>query len=154
MKQNYYRERNFIRKGFVDAALSFEMVWGGNVKYKGANMEYLSKEHEERFCSFTREDHTGIRDRERKSLFYIITGNNDLYGKKHLLYDSKNHCIIPVFTEEKRSVDLSGGAKALVQLGFNLYNGINQEASVSDIFGYLDEPNRILAWNAIKMRYL
>lgn len=117
-------------------------------------MVYLDEGHEKRFQDLIAEDHTGDSDKERKSLFYIITGSIDLYQKKHLLYDSKNHCIIPVLTGMKGEVDLSSGARALVRLGFNLYNGINRDAIVSDIFWHLDEQNQILALNAIKLRYM
>lgn len=88
-------------------------------------------------------------------MFYILAGNGDLYQKKKGIYDSKNHCIIPCLTKKEGSVDLSGGAKALVRLGFNLYNGMNQkEAGVCDIFANLDEQNRSLTLNAIKIRFM
>jgi len=117
-------------------------------------MVYLDEGHEKRFQGLMAEDHTGDCDKERKSLFYILTGNSDLYQKRRLLYDSKNHCIIPLLTQRKVRVDLSSGTKALVQLGFNLYNGMNRDANVSDIFWHLDEQNKMLALNAIKIRFM
>lgn len=118
-------------------------------------MDYLNKEHEHRFYELMAEDNTGDCDKERKSLFYILTGNSDLYQKKSKIYDSKNHCIIPCLTKREVKVDLSGGAKALVKLGFNLYNGMNQkESSICNIFWNLDEQNRRLALNAIKIRFM
>jgi len=118
-------------------------------------VEYLSKEHEERLCKLLSEDNTNLYDKERISLFYILAGSSDLYQKKNGIYDVKNHCIIPCLSKKEAKVDLSGGAKALVKLGFNLYNGMKQkETSICDIFWNLDEQNRILALNAIKIRFM
>jgi len=118
-------------------------------------MEYLNTEHERRFHELLMEDDTSAWDRERQSLFYILAGNGDLYQKKHGIYDTENHCIIQCLTGKRRSIDLSGGARALVQLGFNLYNGRNQkETGISDIFWNLDEQNQRLALNAIKVRFM
>lgn len=118
-------------------------------------MEYLSKEHEKRFYKLMAEDNTAASDKERQSLFYILAGNGGLYQKKNGIYDTKNHCIIPCLTRSGVKVDLSGGAKALVKLGFNLYNGTNQKgADICDIFWNLDEQNRRLALNAIQIRFM
>ena len=118
-------------------------------------MEYLSSAHEERLNKLICEDNTSLYDKERISLFYILAGNCDLYQKKNGIYDVKNHCIIPSLSKKGAKVDLSGGAKALVKLGFNLYNGMKQrENSICDIFWNLDEQNRILALNAIKIRFM
>lgn len=118
-------------------------------------MDYLSKEHERRFQDLIAEDHTSVFDKERQSLFYILAGNRDLYEKRRFVYDNQEHCIIPRLRQKGKRVDLSSGAKALVHLGFNLYNGRNQkDVSVCDIFGSLDEENRKLAWNAIQIRFL
>ncbi|WP_176699065.1 DUF6075 family protein [Clostridium sp. C105KSO13] len=52
-------------------------------------------------------------------------------------------------------IDLSGGVKALIRLGFNLYNGMNQKGTdICDIFWNLDEQNRRLALNAIQIRFM
>lgn len=117
-------------------------------------MDYRNQEHQERYLLLLAEDQTRLGDIERESLFYIIAGNDDLYQKRNYLYDSRDHHIKQVFRCREGSVDLSGGAKALVRLGFNLYNGMNKGACVSEIFDPLDEGNRILAWNAIKLRYM
>ena len=118
-------------------------------------MDYLNKEHEERFYKLMGEDNTEVCDRERQSLLYILAGNRDLYQKKNGIYDVKNHSIIPCLTKGGLKIDLSGGAKALVKLGFNLYNGTNQkDADICDIFYNLDEDNRRLALNAIKIRFM
>ncbi|MFA9378827.1 MAG: DUF6075 family protein [Lachnotalea sp.] len=118
-------------------------------------MNYLDKEHERRFHNLMVKDNTCDSDKERQSLFYILAGNGDLYQKRNAIYDNKNHCIIPRQSLKEVKIDLSGGAKALVKLGFNLYNGMDQnESSVCDIFWSLDEQNRKLAINAIKLRFM
>lgn len=118
-------------------------------------MDYLNKEHEQRFYKLKAEDNTNVCDKERQSLFYILAGNGDLYQKKSEIYDTKTHCIIPNLSRKGVKVDLSGGAKALVKLGFHLYSGIKQkENTICDIFWNLDEQNRRLALNAIKIRFM
>lgn len=118
-------------------------------------MKYLSDEHEKRFKKMVTEDNTSIYDIERQSLFYILSGNTDLYNKKRNIYDYNNHCIIKCIDQKENVVDLTSGSKALVKLGFNLYNGYNQSnTSVWDIFVSLDMENSILALNAIKLRFM
>lgn len=48
---------------------------------------------EERFNELLERDGTHEKDRERRALFYIISGNDDLYGKVNHLYDFENQCI-------------------------------------------------------------
>ncbi len=118
-------------------------------------MKFLNDEHERNFYELLAADKTNIYDIERQSLFYILSGNKDLYQKKRYIYNCKNHCIIRCLSQKKSNVDLSGGAKSLVVLGFNLYNGeSHKESNVWDIFASLDKKNRLLALNAIKLRYL
>ena len=53
-------------------------------------MEFLSDKHKERFKELILKDKTNRSDVERLSLFYILSGNEDLYCKSSLLYDFKN----------------------------------------------------------------
>lgn len=118
-------------------------------------MNYINEEHERNFYTLIAEDKTNVYDTERQSLFYILAGNRDLYQKRNAIYDSKNHGIIKCLNTKKVKIDLSSGAKALVILGFNLYNGMNEnEYSICDIFKSLDEKNRMLALGAIKIRFM
>ncbi|WP_242877191.1 DUF6075 family protein, partial [Fusibacter sp. 3D3] len=85
-------------------------------------------------------------------LFYLISGNQDLYKKCDAIYDFKRHQIHLCLTEG--STDFSSGSTALIRLGFNLYNGYEDgETSPYHLFYRLDEPNRILAMSAINMRF-
>lgn len=106
-------------------------------------MVYLSKEHEVRFYKLLKEDHTKAWDKERQSLLYILAGSVDLYQKKKRIYNTEKHRIIPCIASVGReTIDLSSGSKALVQLGFQLYNGSNEkDCNISNIFGPLDEEN-------------
>ena len=118
-------------------------------------MYYLNEDHERHFYQLLAKDHTDAFDIERHSLFYILAGNKDLYQKRNHIYDASNHCIILCLEQEKQNIDLSNGAKALVKLGFNLYNREHQkESSVWDVFASLDNQNRLLAYHAIKLRFL
>lgn len=118
-------------------------------------MDYLNENHKKRFYNLMAEDNTDVCDKERQSLFYILAGNSDLYQKKNGIYDMKTHCIIPSLSNKGVKIDLAGGSKALVKLGFNLYNGMKQKGNgICDIFWNLDEQNRRLALNAIKIRFM
>lgn len=84
-----------------------------------------------------------------------IAGSRDLYQKRKYIYDSKKHCIIKCLNTEKAKIVLSSGSKALVILGFNLYNGMNEkEYSICDMYKVLDDKNRLLVLNAIKIRFM
>lgn len=118
-------------------------------------MNYINEDHERNFYKLLSEDKTNINDTERKSLLYILAGNRDLYQKRKQIYDSNNHCIVISLKTNKTKIDLSSGAKALIILGFNLFNSMNEnECSISDIFKTLDEKNRIIALNAIRIRFM
>lgn len=117
-------------------------------------MEYLNEVHQKKFYALLGEDHTDECDTERQSLFYLLSGNADLYQKRTSFYNSQEHRII-LYQEKKERVVLSSGGRALITLGFHLYNGANpEESNVCDIFRNLDEQNRFLALNAIRMRFM
>lgn len=110
---------------------------------------FLSDKHEVRFDELILRD--GARnDIERRVLFFIFAGSDDLYGKVNHLYDFEDRSIKPESLEG--SVDLSSGARALVELAFNLYNSFGSP-SVIDTFAPLDEDGRKLAVEAIKVRF-
>lgn len=105
---------------------------------------------EERLSQLLEEDKTSYDDLERKSLFYIIAGNNDLYSKVKSIYDFKEHSIKSDCLNSKK-VDFCTSSKKLIELGFNLFNG-NNKADVLDTFSSLDENNFNLAIEALKIR--
>ncbi|WP_071396626.1 DUF6075 family protein [Bacillus tuaregi] len=110
---------------------------------------FLGQEHKVRFDYFFKRDGTHQMDVERQAMFYIFAGNGELMDKLDFFYDFSERMIrIEGFDE----VCLSSSAKSLVELGFNLYNNYPC-GTVVDLFGNLDEKNRRLALNAIKLRF-
>lgn len=113
---------------------------------------FIDKKHEDRLRSLMAADNTHVGDAERISLFYIISGSNDLYSKRSAIYDFKEHCIKCCM--EEREVDFSSGMYALIRLGFNLYNGYkDRHTTPLNLFYCLDGQNRQLAINAIRLRF-
>lgn len=95
-------------------------------------------------------DNTHERDIERKAMFCIIAGNEDLYKKVDFLYNFEDHEITPERIEN-REVDLCTSSKKLIGLAYNLFNGY--DADVLDTFYSLDEDNFELALKALKLRF-
>lgn len=113
---------------------------------------FLNSEHKNRLKSMLKSDNTNLGDTERLSLFYIISGNNDLYGKRRFIYNPNVHSIFPDF--EKTDVDFSEGIKSLIRLGFNLYNGWSDNYTTPlGLLGGLDENNLKLANYALTIRF-
>ena len=112
----------------------------------------MNQEHKERFARLLQRDHTNLADKERRALFFIISGNEDLFSKVNHLYDFEEHVIKPETLEESR-VDFSSGTRRLVMLGFNLFNSSNP-ADVSNCLSVLDEDNIKLAIEAIRIRFM
>ncbi|MGF7146334.1 hypothetical protein HNQ56_004801 [Anaerotaenia torta] len=108
--------------------------------------------HKEWYDQLLKEDNTHPDDRERMALFFIISGNRDLYQNRSFIYNFKNHHILNGLSN--REVDFSSGCRALIRLGFNLYNGYSDEdSSPFSLMCHLDERNRKLALDAISIRF-
>ncbi len=113
---------------------------------------FLSSKHMENYLDLVMEDQMCTGDVERASLFYIISGNDDLYRKQRFIYDTKDHSIKRCL--DNTDVDFSSSIKALIRLGFNLYNGWSDEYTTPvDLLGCLDDNSRKLAKNAIQIRF-
>ena len=113
---------------------------------------FLSSKHMENYLDLVMEDQMCTGDVERASLFYIISGNDDLYRKQRFIYDTKDHSIKRCL--DNTDVDFSSSIKALIRLGFNLYNGWSDEYTTPvDLLGCLDNNSRKLAKNAIQIRF-
>lgn len=111
---------------------------------------FIGQEHKDKFDYFLQQDGTYQKDVERKALFYIFAGNNELADKIHHFYDFGERMIrIEGFNE----TILSCSSKSLVKLGFNLYNNYPC-GTVVELFGNLDEQNQMLALSAIKLRFI
>ena len=112
---------------------------------------FMNAKHEEQYSELlgaTLYPH----DKERKAMFYIIAGNDELFKYTDKIYD---------FPEEELKIGSNLGklnamcssSKALLKLAFQLYNGRNNKQSVYDTFAYLDNENKRLALEAIKIRF-
>lgn len=89
-------------------------------------------------------------DLERKSLFWILGNNKDLYSKINHIYDFKDNSIKPECLESS-DVDFSSSSRNLIKLAFNLYNSFPSD--VVDTFSVLDEDNFEIAIKAIRIRF-
>ena len=105
--------------------------------------------HEDRLADLLERDGTSERDLERKSLFYILSGNLDLYGKVDYIYDFKTNSIKSDCFENE-AIDFCSSSCNLIKLAYNLYNGY--KADVLETFAGLDQDNFNLAMEAIKIR--
>ncbi|MFC0212113.1 DUF6075 family protein [Paenibacillus chartarius] len=112
-------------------------------------MYFFSREHERRFNELCERDNTHIKDIERRSLFYIFSGNELLYKNIDLLYDFEEHAIRLEVYEQPF---LTSGIRSLIDLAFHLY-GSGAECEIRFLFNTLDRRNSILALSAIKYRF-
>ncbi len=114
-------------------------------------MNFINADHHLRFNILTERDHTHEKDIERRAMFYIFAGVEDLFSKINHLYDFGEQIIMPETLKESR-IDLTSSMRALVKLGFNLYNGYESD-NFRDTFSVLDETNRYIAIEALKYRF-
>lgn len=131
-------------------------------KVKVNPIDFSNELHKERFYELMKEDNANPSDNERKALFYIISGNEELYIQRKKVYNFINHQIeLENYLEGK--IMLSGGTSKMIYLGYHLYNGfsfkkidanrINDDLSINDIFGGLDLENYPICINAINIRF-
>ncbi len=116
-------------------------------------MKYLNQKHQKRFEELISRSKTHPEDYERKSLLYIIAGNQDLYQKQDHIYDFVENWINPECLDSE-NVDFSTSSKALIRLGFNLYNNYaDKYTTPADIFCSLDTRNYNLAMKAVNIKF-
>ncbi|MBN2852621.1 MAG: hypothetical protein JXQ23_07795 [Clostridia bacterium] len=115
-------------------------------------MRFLNTEHENKLIELIQRDGTHPKDKERISLFYILSGNADLFVKSGFIYDFKNHQIEPECLVNG-SVDFCSSSRALIRLGYNLYNGYQDDMTTPlDILSGLDVDNYLLAMESLDIR--
>ena len=116
-------------------------------------MRFQNKEHESNLIRLMLKDKSNPKDMERLAMFYILAGNADLYSKVSQIYDFDEH-LIKLECLADRRVDLCSSARALVKLGFNLYNGYEEENfTPMDILSNLDSENYSLAMKSFDVRF-
>lgn len=105
---------------------------------------------EDKFNELIIKDNTNESDIERQSLFYILAGNDELYRNADSIYNFDER-MIDLEVIERNHLKVGNGAKSLIKLGFNLYNGT--ETDLLSVFINLDNENFELALNAIQFRF-
>lgn len=118
---------------------------------------FLDTYHRERFVELLyRANIKQGSDIERESLFFIFSGNKELYNNVNYIYNFKeNNINIKINDNDKVYVPdlvVSSSAFCLLDLGFQLYNGSGYK-NVMEIFSNLDTTNSNLAINAIRLRF-
>ena len=119
-------------------------------------MEFLSANHEENFNSLVKKVE-GRLSMEHKVLFYILSGNSDLFNQVEQIYDFNKDCLLGNQNENGelyfKELYTSSSSKSLLNLGIQLFNRYLNNQSVADTFLSLDSNNRKLALNSIRIRF-
>ncbi len=116
------------------------------------NYTFIDNFHKNRYLELIRIARVSGYDLERQSLFYIISGNKDLYSKKNVIYDFYENAILSdcIISGE---VDFCSSSKALIRLAYNLYNGYTDNyTNPLGLLCWLDTENFFLAYQAILIR--
>lgn len=108
---------------------------------------FMFPNHKDNFELLLKRDGTHLNDFERKALFYIFAGNEEIMNQVDFLYDFQER-MIRLDNGEKAPICSSG--KSLVLLAYNLYNNYPC-GTVLELFRNLDRQNGELALNAIKI---
>lgn len=102
-----------------------------------------------RFNELIERDNTYADDAERKSLFTIIAGNDELWSIKESIYDFEERLILPEVLETGICIS----SKKLLRAAFSLYNSFQSYDSLIDYFAGLDDYNYDLLIKAINIRF-
>lgn len=123
------------------------------------DIRFLNPDHEKRFIDYCHRAHVHPEDRERKALFYILAGCSDLVSKGiNRIYNFQENIVkfspVPEQMEEDfQQFNFCSSSHALIRLALNLYNSTYESLSVADTFYNLDNNHRILAINAMLIRF-
>lgn len=90
-------------------------------------------------------------DLERRALFHIIAGSDELYKNLNSLYDFEENVILTECLGEESEVYISSSSRKLVKLAYHLYNGY--EASLLEVFSGMTDEDARLGIEAIKIRF-
>lgn len=113
---------------------------------------FIDNSHKGRYLNLIKSAGIYEYDRERQSLMYIISGNNDLYLKKDSIYDFYENVILSDCVISSK-VDFCSSSRALIRLAFNLFNGYTDDyTNPLTLLCGLDSRNLLLAYQAILMR--
>lgn len=114
------------------------------------DIPFLDTDHEENFEKMMSINETKYIDRERVSLFYILSSINKFRSSTDHYYSFDSRAI----NREALSGKLSSGEYALLQLAYHLFTWSNDfEATPINTFSNLDNKFSTIALNAIKLRF-
>ena len=118
---------------------------------------FLNSDHEKRFTDYCHRAHIYPDDRERKAMFYILSGSPDLISKGiNRFYDFSSNTVKfhpDTLEEDFKQFSFCSSSHALCRLALNLYNSSYESLSIADTFYNLDNNHRILAINAMLIRF-
>lgn len=103
--------------------------------------------HQERLNQLLKRSNAHPKDLERKAMFYILAGNEDLFNKVNDIYDFEERCIRPEILES----NLTMNEISLISLAFNHYN--QYPVNVDVVLYGLNDEDFTLAINSMIMRY-
>jgi hypothetical protein len=116
-------------------------------------MIFLNDFHKSNYYQLAKKVNLHSADYERMALFYIIAGNDELFKKRCYIYNFYDNCI-KTETLNYESINFCSSSKALIRLGFNLYNGfVDTYTNPLSILGCLDPNNYYIANSAINIRF-
>jgi hypothetical protein len=116
-------------------------------------MTFLNDIHKDNFYKLFTQAAIHSCDNERIALFYIISGNNDLFKKKYFIYDF-NENTLKFFSFKQTKIDFCSSSKSLIRLALNLFNGYSDKyTNPLNLLSQLTYDNYDLAINAIKIRF-
>lgn len=110
---------------------------------------FIFPSHKDNFEKLLQRDGTDLRDVERKAMFYIFAGCEEINDRIEDFYNFDDRMICNDDDEVKAI--LSSSSVALVMLGYNLYNNY-PSGTIMDIFRNFDKVNCELALQGIRIR--
>ncbi|MGL4848230.1 MAG: hypothetical protein ACRC28_04775 [Clostridium sp.] len=120
-------------------------------------MEFLNKEHKERFLHMENKSGKTLKNKEYELLYFIVAGNEGLWNKKDIILSEEfDELIIDLTLDKNRCVDskeLTNGEKKLLNLGINMFNIRLAKMPLAEIMYDLDLEDQRLAFNLIKFKY-
>lgn len=112
----------------------------------------VSLEHTARFEELVIMDGTAVWDTERRALFFVLAGNDELYTAADKIYDFRRHMLKGAAFHGRDY--LSSGTEKLLKIGINLYNGHSfRYMDPFSVMVSLDSRNRRLAMEAVRLRF-
>lgn len=114
-------------------------------------MKFINFNHETRFYRLTNIGKLSSYDSVRESVFYLLSGSDDLYNNIEKIYNLEERSL---YTFGKYKELLLNDESVILlnvvyQLGENSYDSL----TINTVFNNLNDINKKLVLNAIKLRY-